>query len=56
MRGPITVDREASRAAYAALHRDWPSVVAREAATSASRPDLLLAMSAMWASPPPRLR
>ena len=43
MRGPVAVDREASSAAYAALHRDWPAVVAREAAALARlRPDLLL--------------
>ncbi len=43
MQGPVAVDREASSAAYAALHRDWPAVVAREAAALARlRPDLLL--------------
>ncbi len=44
MHGPVVVDVAASRAAYAALHRDWPAVVASEAAALGRlAPDLLLA-------------
>jgi hypothetical protein len=44
MHGPMDVDADASAAAYAELHADFPAVVAREAERlSALEPDLLLA-------------
>ena len=43
MTGPVDVDAGASAEAYAALHADWPALVAREAERLAAlRPDLLL--------------
>ncbi|MEI8395524.1 MAG: hypothetical protein WCF85_12360 [Rhodospirillaceae bacterium] len=43
MHGPVDVDGEASAAAYAELHADWPAAVAAEASLLAAlRPDLLI--------------
>jgi hypothetical protein len=44
MHGPIDVDRDASAAAYAALHADFPRTVAREVERlAAAAPDIVLA-------------